>query len=198
MIARPILRGAGGGALVLGAVLLAGCGSSNKALIPSTDAANLQNDFAMIQQFVSTGDCVKTAGWIHQAQLHLAALPAGVDPGLHARLTLGIADLSASALRECAQNAVTTSTTATTTTSSPISSSSATTSASSTLATSSSSIVTTITSSAPPTSTGGNNGGTPPITSSSATAAPAPGPGNGQGNGNGNGQGNGAGGAAAP
>ena len=114
MIARAVSRGAGPGALVLGAVLLAGCGSGSKALIPSTDAANLQNDFAMIQQFVSSGDCVKTAGWIHQAQLHLAALPASVDPGLHARLTLGIADLSASALRECAQNAVSTSTTATT------------------------------------------------------------------------------------
>ena len=47
-----------------------------------------------MQQFVAAGDCVHALGWIHQAQIHLAPLPASVNAGLKAQLQAGLADLS--------------------------------------------------------------------------------------------------------
>ncbi len=202
MRTATISRAAVASAIVLGATALAGCGGSSKGLIPTANAGTLQNDFANVEQFVSSGDCAKALGWIHQAQLHLAALPSSVNAGLRAQLALGIQDLATSAVSECAQN-VTTSTTTTSTTSST--SSSATTSTSATTTTTTSSVITTTTTSSPiPSVTPGNNGGTPPIVTTTATATFVPGGGQGQGNGQGNGSGgsgqggNGAGGVGAP
>ncbi len=205
MSAPTVSRGARAGAVALLAALLAGCGSSSKGLIPTANAGLLQQDFANVEQFVASGDCAHALGWIHQANIHLAALPPTVNAGLKAQLQAGIADLTVSAARECAQNATaTTSTTSATSTTSIVSTSTSATSSSPT--TTSSAVVTTSASSPTPPVTTGNNGGTGFSSSSTATgggnAAPGGGGGgngNGQGgNGQGNGQGNGAGGVGAP
>jgi hypothetical protein len=198
---RTIPRVAGAGAALLTAALLAGCGGSSKALIPTANAAALQNDVNYVGQFVAAGNCVKSRGWIAAAQRDLARLPASVNAGLVAQLQAGVADLATSAQQECLQNAVssTSTTSATSTTSSLSASTSALTSvSSSTPATTSatSSIVTSSTASPAPTSSSLPGGGvSPPATTS--TPAPAPGGGN-QAPAGGNQGGNGNGGVGAP
>ncbi len=195
-------RGARAGVVGHLAALLAGCGSSGKGLIPTANAGTLQQDFANVQQFVGSGDCTHALGWIHQAQIHLAALPASVNAGLRAQLQAGLADLAVSAARECAQNATASTSTTTSTTSTTSTASTSTSVSSSTPTTTSSTIVTTSASSPIPSVTPGNNGGTGVSSTTTAPAggSPAPVGGNGQGgNGQGgNGQGNGAGGVGAP
>lgn len=197
MSSRTISRGARGGAIAVVAALLAGCGGSGKGLIPTANAGLLQQDFANVEQFVASGDCVHALGWIHQANIHLAALPSSVNAGLKAQLQAGIADLAVSAARECAQNATASTSTTTSTTSTTSIVSTSTSVSSSSPATTSSAVVTTSASSPTPPVTTGNNGGTGLSSSSTATGGgnPAPVGGGGQGA---NGQGNGAGGVGAP
>jgi hypothetical protein len=173
---------------VAAAVLVASCGSSGKGLIPAAQAGPLKSDFELVAQEAQAGNgnCAATREAIAKTEQDFQALPGTVDPGLHARLRLGITNLALRAREMCAEpspgaTTATSPTTRTSTTSTSTQSSSTSTSTSSTPSTSTST-TSTSTTSAPA------GGGTPGPGESGGTPG-----GNGQGSGNGNGESNGTG-----
>lgn len=104
-------------ALGLGAAALTACGgSTNKAMIPASNADQLKRDLGKVQDAVNSGDCAKIQGALDQARTDIDQLPAGVSVRLVSRLKEGITRLETQAPRECASNTTTTQTQPTTTT----------------------------------------------------------------------------------
>jgi hypothetical protein len=106
---------------VLAAVLIS-CSSSGKGLIPVADAGPLQSDFEAVVSAAENGDgsCTSTESALLKTDQDFAALPSGVDNGLHNTLRQGIENLRTRALALCAQplpQATVTTTTPKTTTS---------------------------------------------------------------------------------
>lgn len=100
-------------------VLLVSCGSSGKGLIPAANAGPLQSDFEAVAQAAKSGNgnCATTESALGKTEQDFLVLPSTVDPGLHARLAEGIANLRKRALAMCIQPTptATTSTPASTT-----------------------------------------------------------------------------------
>jgi hypothetical protein len=101
--------------LGVAAAVLVSCGSSGKGLIPLANAGPLQSDFEAVAQAAQSGggDCTATTEAINKTEQDFAALPSTIDPGLHSRLSQGIANLRERALALCAQPLAQTSTTTT-------------------------------------------------------------------------------------
>jgi hypothetical protein len=173
------------------AVLLASCGSTGKGLIPAAQAGPLGSDFEMVAQAaqVGNGNCAATAEAIAKTEQDFQLLPGTVDPGLRARLRLGIANLASRAREMCLQPApgATTATSPATRTSSTSATRTSTQSSSS--STSTSSTPSTSTSTTNTSTTGAPPGGGTPGPSESGGTPGSNGSGNGQGNGEGNGAG---------
>jgi len=180
---------------VAAAMLVASCGSSGKGLIPAAQAGPLKSDFELVAQEAQAGNgnCAATREAIAKTEQDFQALPATVDPGLHARLRLGIANLALRAREMCAEpspgaTTATSPSTRTSTTSTTRTSTQSTSTSTSTSSTPSTSTSTTSTS----TTSAPAGGGTPAPGESGGTPG-GNGNGSGQGNGQGNGENNGAG-----
>lgn len=174
------------GLLAAAAAVLVSCGSSGKGLIPLANAGPLQSDFEAVAQAAQAGNgnCTATTEAINKTERDFAALPSTIDPGLHSRLSQGIANLRERALALCAQPLTQTNTT----TRSTRTTSTTTKTQPPTTTTTPTSTTTPTTPTVPSTPVPPNNGG--------GTVAPgegereeAPEHGNGHGNGNGKGKG---------
>jgi hypothetical protein len=91
--------------LGLGAAALSACGSSgSSALIPSSQAGPLSDDFDRVAAAVADGDCGGAARAVQRAQSDLDALPSSVSQRLRDRLQRGVTALASQAQRECLAN----------------------------------------------------------------------------------------------
>ncbi|HEX3317919.1 MAG TPA: hypothetical protein VHR88_07875 [Solirubrobacteraceae bacterium] len=103
-------------ALGLLAAFLVSCGSSSsdKKLIPSTDAAAINQNVDAASSASGDGRCERADAAVTRAETHVQQLPASVDSRLKADLQQGLQRLRAAAATECAQNQQDTTTTETT------------------------------------------------------------------------------------
>jgi hypothetical protein len=103
-------------ALGVCAALLGSCGSSGTGLIPAADAGPLQSDFEAVALAAQTGNgsCTATEAALSKTERDFLALPSTVDPGLHTRLSEGIANLRARARAQCLQQTPSLTSTSTT------------------------------------------------------------------------------------
>jgi hypothetical protein len=91
--------------LCLTCALLAGCGASTKALIPSGDAGPLLSDVELVEHAAASGDgsCNATEKALVKITEDFSALPATVNSGLRNNVRQGIQVLHTRALALCAQ-----------------------------------------------------------------------------------------------
>ena len=104
-------------ALGLGLPFLAACGSStNKAMIPASNADALHRHLDAVQSAIDDGKCDAISSALQQLETDVQELPAGTSQRLTARLQEGINRLKVQAPKACAANTTTTATVPTTTT----------------------------------------------------------------------------------
>jgi hypothetical protein len=98
------------------ALVLAGCGSSGKGLIPSANATPLVGDFENVLEAAESGggDCSATEAALTKTEEDFHALPSTIDAGLRANLRQGIANLSDRAHELCLKTTAATTHTTTT------------------------------------------------------------------------------------
>jgi hypothetical protein len=187
-VSRHASRFLTAGLLGVAAAGLVACGSTGKGLIPAADAGPLQTDFEEVAQAAEAGngDCTATKEAIAKTEADFQALPSTVDPGLHARLRVGIANLSLRAREMCQEPSAGATTTATTTSSTHTTTRATTTT---TTTTTQSTPTSTSTTTTPTATIPAPGGGTPAPGESGGTPGSSNGNGNGQGNGESNGTG---------
>jgi hypothetical protein len=95
---RSSLLAAGLGVLVL---VLAGCGSQNKALIPQDDADRLTELVGSAGDASAAGECARARRAVAEAELQLSALPRKTSKRLKANLKGWLDHLDSQIEREC-------------------------------------------------------------------------------------------------
>jgi cell division septation protein DedD len=100
-------------------IALAGCGASNPALIPQSNASALQQQADQIQSACDAGHKTDARAAIDQARQQIAALPTTVDPHLKANLNDWLNHISSRVSHDCAGAATATPTATPTETAAP-------------------------------------------------------------------------------
>ena len=88
-------------AALLGALVLAGCGSENEALIPQNKADQLSSLVADAGQASAAGECEAARRAVRTAEQQVGALPRGTDRELRANLREWLDDLDSRIADEC-------------------------------------------------------------------------------------------------
>jgi cell division protein FtsN len=101
--------------LGVGAAALTACGSTNKAMIPATNANRLKSDLDEVLNAIDDSDCTRSGRAIAQIRADLDSLPSGTSQRLEHRMREAVAKLSDQASTEC-QKTTPTETQATATT----------------------------------------------------------------------------------
>jgi hypothetical protein len=103
--------------LGLGVPFLAACGSStNKAMIPASNADTLHQHLDAVQSAIDGGHCDKISSALLQLETDVQELPAGTSQRLTDRLNEGIDRLKVQAPKACSANTATTQSVPTVTT----------------------------------------------------------------------------------
>jgi outer membrane biosynthesis protein TonB len=85
----------------LGALVLAGCGSENSALIPQKDADQLTALVSEVGKASGAGDCDGARRAVTEAERQLSGLPRKTDPDLKANLKDWLDYLDGRIARDC-------------------------------------------------------------------------------------------------
>jgi outer membrane biosynthesis protein TonB len=87
----------------LGALVLAGCGSENSALIPQSDSDRLSALVAEAGELAAEGNCDSAGRAVDEAESQLAGLPRRTDKRLKANLRDWLDHLGAKIASDCEQ-----------------------------------------------------------------------------------------------
>lgn len=92
--------------VLLAALVSAGCGGENPAMLTSADASRLTSTVDSIGNAVADGECVEALARVQELRVQVTSLPARVSTRLRERLQQGVEHLQTQVPAECQEATV--------------------------------------------------------------------------------------------